>query len=157
MVPGPTRPDRTNISYVVRRSKTVAAPADAIFDILANPSRHADIDGSGTVKEALAEAPARLSLGAHFGMSMKMGVPYKIENTVVAFEEDRIIAWKHFGGHVWRYDLTPTKDGTATEVTETFDWSKSKSKLGLRLFGAPNRNAKAMEKTLERLAALFEK
>jgi hypothetical protein len=40
-------------------------------------------------------------------------------------------------------------------VTETFDWSTSKGPLFLQLAGYPKRNAKAMEKTLERMAALF--
>lgn len=143
------------MSYVVTRHKRINAPAEVIFDLLADPSRHAETDGSGTVKASAASAPQRLSLGAQFAMSMKMGVAYKIDNTVVAFEENRVIAWKHFGGHVWRYDLAPTADGKATDVTETFDWSTSRSKLGLRLIGAPKRNAKSMEKTLERLSALF--
>ena len=103
------------MSYLVTRQKTVAAPAAAIFEILADPARHAEIDGSRTVIEATPGAPKRLALGTQFAMSMKMGVPYKIENTVVAFEEDRTIAWKHFGGHVWRYDLAPMGDGATTE------------------------------------------
>ncbi len=88
-------------------------------------------------------------------MSMKFGVPYKIENTVVAFVENETIAWKHFGGHVWRYELRPGTEPGTTDVTETFDWSTSKSPLFLQLVGYPKRNAKAMEKTLDRMAALF--
>jgi hypothetical protein len=89
----------------VSRSRIVAASPEAIFALLANPARHHEIDGSGTVISAQDDAPARLSLGSKFGMSMKVGVPYRIENTVVAFVENETIAWKHFGGHVWRYEL----------------------------------------------------
>jgi uncharacterized protein YndB with AHSA1/START domain len=137
----------------VSRSRVVNASPDAIFDVLADPSQHPSIDGSGTVKAAQPGVPARLALGSTFGMSMKMGAPYKIENTVMEFEENRLIAWRHFGGHRWRYELESVDSGT--KVTETFDWSTSKSPFMIELMQAPKRNAKAIEKTLERLAARF--
>jgi hypothetical protein len=143
------------VTYLVSRSKVIGASADAIFDVLANPSRHHEIDGSGSVQGARVDAPSRLFRGAKFGMSMKIGVPYNMENTVVEFVENRTIAWKHFGGHVWRYDLEPVADGSTTKVTETFDWSTSNSKWFLRLIAAPARNGRSIEKTLDRIATLF--
>jgi Polyketide cyclase / dehydrase and lipid transport len=137
----------------VSRSRVVSATADAVFDLLADPSQHSLIDGSGTVKAVRSDAPTRLSMGSTFGMNMKLGAPYKIENTVMEFEENRLIAWRHFGGHRWRYELEPVDGGT--KVTETFDWSTSKSPFMLELMQAPKRNTKAIEKTLERLAARF--
>ena len=53
--------------------RLIAAPAAAIFDLLADPSRHQEIDGSGTVK-GTPEGSQRLALGSKFGMSMKMGI-----------------------------------------------------------------------------------
>jgi uncharacterized protein YndB with AHSA1/START domain len=135
-------------------TRVIAAPAATIFDLLADPTAHARFDGSGTVQAARSGAPARLTLGAGFGMDMKMGVPYKITNTVVEFEEGRRIAWKHFGGHVWRYVLEPQGDGSSTTVTEQFDWTTSRSRLFIKLSGYPEKNRKSMEKTLERLDAL---
>ena len=79
----------------------------------------------------------RLTLGATFGMKMKLGVPYPIENTVVEFEENRLIAWRHMGGHRWRYELEPVDDGT--KVTETFDWSTSKAPFALEIFRCARR------------------
>jgi hypothetical protein len=137
----------------VSRSRVVNASPDAIFDVLSDPSTHPEIDGSGTVKATQPGVPTRLALGSTFGMSMKMGAPYKIENTVMEFEENRLIAWRHFGGHRWRYELEPVDGGT--KVTETFDWSTSKSPFMIELMQAPKRNAKAIEKTLERLAERF--
>ena len=103
--------------------RVIAATPDRIFDVLADPAQHPVIDGSGTVKHTRGETPARLSLGAKFGMSMKLGVPYGITNTVVEFEDGRRIAWRHFGGHRWRYELEPADGGT--RVRETYDWSTS--------------------------------
>ena len=139
--------------YVVSASRFVPAPAAAIFDLLADPANHPLIDGSGSVKAVGASAPSRLSLGATFGMDMKVGVPYKITNTVVEFEEDHLIAWRHFGGHVWRYRLGPAEGGT--EVTEEFDWTNARSRLFLQLMGYPEKNRKAMVRTLERLDEHF--
>ena len=138
---------------IVSVNKVVAATPQQIFDLLADPNRHADIDGSGSVKAAQSNAPARLSLGAKFGMAMKIGAPYKITNEVVEFDEGKRIAWRHFGGHVWRYILEPAEGGTL--VTEQFDWSGSKSQLMLRAINAPARNKKSMIATLDRLAKLF--
>ncbi len=137
----------------VSRSRVVNATPAAVFDVLADPSQHPLIDGSGTVKAARPGVPKRLSMGSTFGMTMKLGAPYKIENTVMEFEENTRIAWRHFGGHRWRYELEAVDGGT--KVTETFDWSTSKSPFMIELMQAPKRNAKSMEKTLERLAERF--
>ncbi|MGI5499103.1 SRPBCC family protein [Lentzea sp. CA-135723] len=134
-------------------SSVVPAPAAAIFDLLADPAQHPLIDGSGTVLAPREGAPGRLALGSTFGMDMKMGVGYRIENTVVEFEEDRLIAWRHFNGHRWRWQLTPVPGGT--EVTETFDWSTARMPLLLDLSPFPRRNKASMRRSLERLAALF--
>lgn len=138
---------------IVSVNKVVTATPQQIFDLLADPTRHADIDGSGSVKAAQSDAPTRLSLGAKFGMDMKIGAPYKITNEVVEFDEGKRIAWRHFGGHVWRYILEPTDGGTL--VTEQFDYNGSKSQLMLRAINAPGRNKKSMIATLDRLAKLF--
>jgi hypothetical protein len=140
-------------SRIVSRSIIVPAPAQLIFDLLADPRRHGEIDGSGSIQSAQLDAPERLSLNATFGMKMKIGLPYKITNTVVEFEETKTIAWRHFGGHIWRYILEPVDGGT--NVTEQFDWNKSKSPLVLKLRKSPQENGKSIEKTLENLVKRF--
>ena len=82
----------------------INAPADKIFAILSNPRRHKEIDGSNTIQGKLS-GPERLSLGAKFGMSMHLGIDYKIRNTVVEFEENKLIAWRHLGRWRWRYEI----------------------------------------------------
>lgn len=135
--------------------RLIAAPPQKIFDLLADPSMHPVLDGSGTVKHSRRGNPARLSLGAKFGMSMRMGLPYRIRNTVVEFEEGRSIAWRHFGGHRWRYELEPVDTGT--RVTETFDYASARSPRGVERMGFPQRNRRGMEATLGRLAAQVER
>jgi hypothetical protein len=120
--------------------------------VLSDPSLHAVIDGSGTVQGAHSNE-RQLRLGSKFSMGMRMGVPYRISNEVVEFEQDRLIAWRHLGGHRWRYELRPVDGGT--EVTETFDWSTSRAPKGIELAGYPRRHVPNMERTLERLEAFL--
>ncbi|MEI8238165.1 MAG: SRPBCC family protein [Actinomycetota bacterium] len=134
----------------------VPAPAEAIFDLLADPSRHQQIDGSGTVKGA-PQGSQRLALGATFGMSMKMGIGYSMQNTVVEFEENRRIAWqprpslsfmRHFvGGRIWRYELEPVEGGTM--VRESWDISHEVIKRSVRPLRS--KTIDSMTKTLERI------
>jgi hypothetical protein len=138
---------------VERRSRLVPASAVAIFDLLADPAQHATIDGSGTVQAGADENPERLSLGAKFGMKMRRGLPYRITNEVVEFDEPTLIAWRHMGGHVWRYRLREVDGGT--EVTEEFDWRPSRAPWLLQLMRAPQANARSLEATLDRLADHF--
>ena len=129
--------------------RVIDAPADQIFALLADASQHPRIDGSGTVREARS-ASTNLQLGSTFSMDMRLGVPYRISNTVVEFEQDRRIAWCHFGKHRWRYELEPQADGR-TLVRETFDWSTAVIPKVIELMGAPARNRPGMERTLERV------
>ena len=140
---------------VIQATRVVKATPQQIFDLLADPRKHSLIDGSGSVQKARLNAPGRLSLGAKFGMDMKIGLPYRITNEVVEFDEPKQIGWRHFGGHIWRYVLEPVDGGT--QVTEQFDWTHNKSPLMLKVMGAFDKNKKAIEATLERLAAHFEK
>ncbi len=80
---------------LISETRAIPAPDSVIFDLLADPRRHRVFDGSGSVRGARPDGPERLSLSAHFGMEMKIGAPYRIEDVVVEFEQDRRIAWRH--------------------------------------------------------------
>jgi uncharacterized protein YndB with AHSA1/START domain len=140
-------------SKTVSTERVIAAPAEKIFEVLADPRQHCVIDGSGTVKRSRS-GPERLSLGAKFGMAMLHWVPYPIMNEVVEFEEGRRIAWQHIAHDVWRYELEP--QGDRTLVRETFDWTHGRGGKLIEMMGVPKQNLASMEKTLERLAAHVE-
>lgn len=144
----------TGSPWIVSRAIVVDAPAERIFDLLADPRRHPDFDGSGSVRGAVS-GPQRLSLDARFGMDMRLGVPYRVSSQVKEFEEGRRIAWAHLGGHRWRYQLDPLPGG-GTRVTETFDATTARSRRSLKLIDAYRRNARGIEETLPRLKALAE-
>lgn len=101
----------------------IQANPKTIFDLLANPYRHIEIDATKTIKLNLS-GPDRLSLGAKFKVSMHIGISYIITNKVVEFEENKLIAWSHFAGWRWRHELKDLGNGS-TEVTETFDGTYS--------------------------------
>jgi uncharacterized protein YndB with AHSA1/START domain len=130
----------------------VAAPPAEVFALLANPHRHHEFDGSGTLQSAVS-GPERLALGDKFGMDMKMKVGYRVTNTVVEFEPDRRIAWCHPAKARWRYELEPVDGGT--RITETFDYRRSPVRWGIELAGMHKANARSIRDTLRRLEAMF--
>ncbi len=143
----------SNPDKIISSTRFVPASPQAIFDLLADPRKHSIIDGSGSVKSARIDAPARLGLGTKFGMDMKIGLKYRITNEVVEFDEPRQIGWRHMGGHIWRYIIEPAEGGSM--VTEQFDWNQNKSPLMLRLMNAFDKNRASIEATLDRMATHF--
>jgi uncharacterized protein YndB with AHSA1/START domain len=148
---------------VVSVERVIKAPAASIFAIVADASRHPEIDGSGSVKGPKGDAPEHLTLGSTFGMAMKAGVPYTMSNTVIEFEPDRRIAWqtslsgplgRFIGGRIWRYELEDADGGTL--VRETWDITQDKQRLMLKVGPVSKVTADAMSKTLGRLAELTE-
>lgn len=141
--------------------RLINAPAEKIFDLLADPSRHQEIDGSGTVKGPPGGAQ-RLALGSKFGMSMKMGIGYTMENTVVEFEENVRIVWQprptqalmglFIGGRIWRYQLVAQEGGTL--VRESWDISQERHPWSVR--SLRSKTVDSMTKTLERIAQVVE-
>jgi uncharacterized protein YndB with AHSA1/START domain len=143
----------TNRDRRVTASTVVAAPAGEVFALLANPHRHHEFDGSGTLRGAVS-GPDRLALGDRFGMDMKIKLPYRITNRVVELQPDRLIGWCHFSKAVWRYELEAVTGGT--RVTETFDYSRSPFAKAIELAKFPRGNAKSIRDTLRRLQHMFE-
>jgi uncharacterized protein YndB with AHSA1/START domain len=148
-------------SDVVTVERVIPAPAQAIFDLLADPARHRDIDGSGTVRSPRSST-GRLRLGSKFGMSMKLGIPYAMESTVVEFDEPGLIAWQTrgptrlgrlVGGRIWRYELEEVDGGT--RVRESWDITHESAATKPMARTAGKTTAKNMSATLERIEALL--
>lgn len=138
----------------VSRSVDVAAPAAELFAIIADPHRHHEVDGSGTVGDNI-RAPERLDVGSQFSTKMRMyGVPYRMTCTVTALTPDQLIEWRHPFGHRWRWEFHATSP-TTTRVTETFDHRDAgRVKNWLKYYqatGFTKRNATGIEATLQRL------
>ena len=130
----------------------INAPAQKIFDFISCPANHQLMDGSGMVRGSI-RGGSRLYLGAKFGMKMKIGIAYMIQNQVVEFQENKVIAWRHFLHNVWRYELTEI-DANTTLVTESWDGRQARSKWWVSDSGdwVPT----AMAKTLVKLKGLMQ-
>lgn len=133
----------------------INAPVSKIFDVVANPQMHAVIDGSKSVKSVI-YGPERLSLGDKFGMNMQIGIKYKITNTVVEYEENKVIAWRHLGRWIWRYEFREISPNQ-TVVTESFDGTKTPLNFWLKARKAYPFVQKAVAKTLVKLKEYCEK
>ena len=119
----------------VNASTTIRARPEAIFAVLADPTKHAAIDGTGWVEDALDGRPLT-GPGQVFGMAMyhpnHPDGHYQMVNLVQVFDPPHAISWKpgqdtgdgnlRFGGWVWRYDLVPLNP-SETEVILSYDWS----------------------------------
>jgi hypothetical protein len=119
----------------VSATLTIAVPAARAFAVLADPTTHCAIDGTGRVQECLDRSPLT-EVGQIFRMGMYSAEhpdgAYQTVNKVEVFDPQRAIGWLtgfekdngelEFGGWIWRYDLLPLGPST-TEVTHSFDWS----------------------------------
>lgn len=139
----------------VSRSVEVAAPAADLYALVADPRRHHELDGSGTVRDNL-KTPPNLVVGSKFSTSMKMfGVPYRITSTVTALKPNEVVEWRHPVGHRWRWEFESLSP-TLTRVTETFDYRdagsiKNKLKYYERM-GFRKANASGIEATLAKMS-----
>lgn len=123
----------TDGSTTVKMSKRIEAEPAPIFEILSQPKRHIEIDGSGMLRGAITEEPIA-GVGDVFAMKMhheEFG-DYEMNNRVVEFEDNQRITWEPERRDIvadrwhyrWGYDLVPDGAG-ATIVTEFFDCSRS--------------------------------
>lgn len=147
------------MSDQVTVQRLIPAPAEAIFALLADPSRHHEIDGSGTVVAPKSTGERRLKLGDSFGMDMDWKVKYATKNVVTEFVDNRRIAWRTLvpspldrllGGRTWRYELEPTEGGTI--VRETWDISTEAAlarPVVRRMAGLTRKNIEATLKRIE--------
>jgi hypothetical protein len=149
----------TEVTTVVGRDSVsatafVAAPPGVVFEYLRRPLNHIEINGARSVRGTLAGPPV-LGPGDRFGMRMRIGLPYRVTSRVVEFEPGHRIAWCHFAGHRWRWELEPA--GAGTTVTETFDQSTARRPLAAiyRLIRLPRRHQPNITRSVANLAEHF--
>lgn len=137
--------------------RSVDAPPSVVFALLADPSRHRETEPGDWVRAAIDTAPITRA-GQVFGMNMYIDPvgDYVIHNEVIAFEQDRSIAWRPgqyddegrlgAGGWFWRYDLEPVEGGTRVRLT--FDWSATSQEVRDEVGGLPPFGVDFLEQSL---------
>lgn len=138
--------------YTVSSQREIAADAERIFELIADPSQQPAWDGNNNLSQAQAGQRVRAT-GEVFTMTLTNGGVR--ENHVVEFEEGRLIAWlpsdvgQPPAGHLWRWHLEPVGKGH-TKITHTYDWSQLKDEK--RLVRARATTPENLRSSLRRLA-----
>jgi uncharacterized protein YndB with AHSA1/START domain len=140
--------------------RTIDASTAQVFDLLSNPARHAEIDGSGFVVSD--EKTDRITgSGQVFRMNMTgdhMGGDYQTDNTVTGYDANHLLAWQTAPadtdppGWQWVWELT-AQGSDATDVRLTYDWSNVTDPAILEKVSFPLVDQSALEDSLNRLAA----
>jgi len=151
-------------------SRRICAPASEIFQLLADPRRHRDLDGSGMLRKVVSGTTI-CGVGDVFVMKMyfeELG-EYHMINHVVDYEPNRRIGWEPEAGpghpnaepeatrqgrwgQRWSFELTPVGPDV-TIVTETFDCSRVPEDQRVDIDNG-NIWVESMHRTLERLDQL---
>ncbi len=140
---------------VASAERQIAAAAESIFELIADPSRQPEWDGNNNLGSA--DAGQRIyGVGQVFRMTLNTGQVR--ENHVVEFEEGRLIAWRPSEpgatppGHLWRWRLQPV-DEVHTLVVHTYDWTQLTDEK--RMVRARATTPDKLLASIDRLAALF--
>lgn len=137
-------------SRVVSATAVIDAPAEVVFEQIADPANQPAWDGNDNLRES-ASGQRVHAVGDVFAMVLTKDGAVR-DNHVVEFEEGQLIAWRPAEpggrppGHLWRWELRSLDDGR-TEVTHTYDWSRLSDERRL---------ARARRTTPERLMASIE-
>jgi len=140
--------------------RTIDAPTPDVFDVLSNPERHPELDGSGFVISD--EKTDRITgTGQVFRMNMSgdhMGGDYQTDNTVTGFDPNHLLAWQTAPadtdppGWEWTWELT-AQGSESTDVRLTYDWSKVTDPELLKKVSFPLVSQQQLEDSLANLAA----
>ena len=139
-------------SFTISYRTRVGAEPFQLWELAANPHRHHELDGGGTLS-AKVSGPEYLTEGDTFNIWMRrLGLPYTLTMRVVTADPEREIAWQHPAGHIWRWAFQPA-EGQGTWVTETFDYTQVKPIVirGFNWAGVFNANARQMRNSLLQL------
>lgn len=140
--------------------RCIDASTDALFDVLSNPHRHVELDGSGFVR-SLDRGDRIEKTGQTFRMNMTgehMGGEYQTDNHVSAFDPNHLIGWRTAPagteppGWEWLWELEAQGAGQ-TLVRLTYDWSQVTDPAILSKVTFPLVKEDALEDSLGRLAA----
>ena len=143
---------------LVTASREIAAPAERIFALIADPAEQPRWDGNDNLAEA--DTGQRVhAVGDVFVMTNRNGGVR--DNHIVAFEEGREIAWKTAPhgeeppGHQWGWTLEPLADDR-TRITHSYDFSALPATQEKRLAKARAMTPEKLMASIDRLAELAE-
>lgn len=143
--------------------RVIDAPIDQVFDVLSNPERHVELDGSGFIR-SVDHADRIQRVGEVFTMNMDgphMGGEYTTDNHVTGYAKDKLLAWQTAPagteppGWEWVWELE-SQGPDRTLVRHTYDWGKVTDKDLLKKVTFPLVTKPQLEDTLGRLASAVD-
>ncbi|MDN5599026.1 MAG: SRPBCC family protein [Brachybacterium sp.] len=143
---------------LVTASREITAPAETIFELIADPAQQPRWDGNDNLAEAAPGQRVRAD-GDVFVMTLTNGGVR--DNHIVAFTEGREIAWRPAphgeqpAGHQWGWQLEPLDDDR-TRVTHLYDYSALPAEQEKRLAKAREMTSAKLRASIDRLATLAE-
>ncbi|WP_166821192.1 SRPBCC family protein [Brevibacterium limosum] len=141
---------------VVTAEIEISAPAEAVFELIADPQRQPEWDGNDNLGSAV-EGQRMHGTGGSFITTLTKGVDR--ENHIVDFEEGRRIAWKPSEvagepfGQKWVWEIEPVGDDSVL-VRHIYDWTELRDPQ--RLSRAQSTTAANLLASLKRLKQLAE-
>ena len=141
--------------------RRIEASAERILALLADPTQHELIDGSGTVRSASSNI-LLTAVGQRFRMRMHRadrGGAYETDNIVTTYQPNRALGWattypdQEPLGYTYTFLLDRVSDDR-TMVTHVYDWSGVSDPDLLQLF--PRVTAAELAATLDRLAGVLQ-
>jgi uncharacterized protein YndB with AHSA1/START domain len=141
---------------VVSAEIDIDAPAEAVFELIADPARQPEWDGNDNLGSS-AVGHRVTGSGGSFVTTLTKGVDR--ENHVVDFAEGRLIAWMPSEvdgepfGQKWVWEVETAGEGSCL-VRHTYDWTELRDPQ--RLPRAQSTTAANLLASLKRLKALAE-
>jgi uncharacterized protein YndB with AHSA1/START domain len=139
--------------------RTIQASSADVFDVLSNPERHVELDGSGFVISD--EKTNRIQgAGEVFTMNMTgdhMGGDYQTDNHVTGYSQNQLLAWQTAPagqeppGWQWVWELE-SEGSASTLVRHTYDWSNVTDEDLLQKISFPLVTEAQLQETLDNLS-----
>lgn len=144
----------------IQVSRTIKAPVERVFALLADPDRHPELDGSGMLRASRTHKVIT-EVGDEFIMDLhaKDLGDYQSRSVVTAYVRDRTLGWSPGPidrgpfGHTFTFTLQPNGDDR-TLVTQTYDWSAVTDERLLAIMPLVSRED--LTRSLDRLADALE-
>ena len=136
----------------------IAAPPERLWAIVADPTRHPELAGSGEPLETRLLTEGPLKVGSKFESRQKAwGMKYSSTSEVTTYDEPRLLRWTLPSNADWAFRFEPVNGGT--RVTHAYRFNMNMPGV-LRLLFTPllnlrnGQNTRGMVGTLRNLARL---
>ena len=91
---------------MISAETTLRAAASDVYALIADPARHTELDGGGSVRGLISGDTPELREGDTFTEKMFLGFPYRMSPTVVRAEKNQALSWRMPADHYWTWEIS---------------------------------------------------